>query len=656
MVENISAEYPGAQIVICADDDWTSKDKNNPGLTKALLAALDAPNSSPRPLVAVPEFGLNRRDKDTDFNDLADAFYGDDGRDRVRINVGNAALPEAVLLRLTEAKPDNALKHNEFLAKLKERHPSEFEALRKTMKTRGVRVGVFDDAVEDAEDDDDTEQAARRQSDLLVAIGMEAYLFNSGKDGEAWADIQVNGHRETWPVESSGFSRWLRNECYSRHRSVAGNDALKAAVATLEAKAVCDGPIHAVNLRVARGDDGSIWLDLCDETWRAVRVDRSGWKVVEQPDVRFTRARGMQPLPVPIAGGDIGMLRKHLNVTQDANDDNFILAVAWVLGCLKPECPYAVLHVFGEQGSAKTTFLRLLRLLVDPNVAPYRQPPHSTRDLFIAAGNARVLVYDNFSSIDGTLSDTLASLATGGAHSVRKLFKDKDEVFFEGGRPIAINGINSVITRPDLAERALFLRLKSISKKARKTEATVLSEFEKDCPKILGVLLNAVARGLAMAGVTTVDSPPRMADFALWVAACEGALWPAGSFMAAYHRNQIEAVHDTLADDCVATAVWEFMENKDDWEGTQKTLLGELAEIVGETTAKRKDWPKNPRTLRERLERSAPFLREVGIIVAWTLTRTSRGRVTWSSDASSRHLPKHRHDRHHRHRPMISMV
>jgi putative DNA primase/helicase len=57
-------KFPDLQIVVCADDDW--KSLNNPGLTKATEAA-----QAVGAYLAVPTFSGDRRDKDTDFNDMA---------------------------------------------------------------------------------------------------------------------------------------------------------------------------------------------------------------------------------------------------------------------------------------------------------------------------------------------------------------------------------------------------------------------------------------------------------------------------------------------------------------------------------------------------------------------------------------------------------
>ena len=151
----------------------------------------------------------------------------------------------------------------------------------------------------------------------------------------------------------------------------------------IEAKARFDAPEREVHVRVG-ALNGYLYLDLADETWRAVEIDASGWRVVENPPVRFRRAAGTQPLPTPIPGGSVKALRRFLNVRCDAD---FVLVVAWALACLRNRGPYPVLVLSGEQGSAKSTFSAMLRALLDPNIAPLRALPREDRDLFIAASN-----------------------------------------------------------------------------------------------------------------------------------------------------------------------------------------------------------------------------------------------------------------------------
>jgi hypothetical protein len=123
---------------------------------------------------------------------------------------------------------------------------------------------------------------------------------------------------------------------------------------------------------------------------------------------------------------------------------------------------------------------------------------------------------------------------------------------------------------------------------------------------------------------TRLERLPRMADFALWAAACETAFWPAGTFWTAYCGNRDEAVEDVIEADPVATAVRAMMQERQAWSGTATDLLNSLAPLGGERNAAKK-WPSNPRALSGRLRRAATFLRKVGIAI--TFDREAGGRV-----------------------------
>src|SRR5260221_11786230 len=215
--------------------------------------------------------------------------------------------------------------------------------------------------------------------------------------------------------------------------------------------------------------------------WRAVEIDPTGWRVNDIPPVRFRRAAGMQPLPMPVPGGSVETLRSFLNVKSGSH---FILVVAWALAVLRNRGPYPVLVLSGEQGSAKSTFTAILRALLDPNTAPLRALPREDRDLFIAARNGHVLAYDNVSALPAWISDTLCRLATGGGFAMRQLYTGQDEVLFDATRPVILNGIEDIVTRPDLADRALFLTLEPIPEERRRPPPGIWSSFEKEHPPI----------------------------------------------------------------------------------------------------------------------------------------------------------------------------
>jgi hypothetical protein len=238
-----------------------------------------------------------------------------------------------------------------------------------------------------------------------------------------------------------------------------------------------------------------------------------------------------------------------------------------------------------------------------------------------------VLAFDNVSGLPAWISDTLCRLATGGGFAVRQLYTDQDEVLFDAARPVILNGIEDIVTRPDLADRAVFLTLEPIPEERRRPEAELWAAFEAERPRILGVLLDAVVQGLRRLPETRLEKLPRMADFALWATACETALWPAGTFWSAYCGNRDEAVEGVIDADPIAAAVRAVMATRTEWTGTASDLLGALAEAAGERVAKSKTWPDSPRALAGRLRRAAAFLRKIGIEISFGREGRARTRT-----------------------------
>jgi hypothetical protein len=464
---------------------------------------------------------------------------------------------------------------------------------------------------------------------MLEDMALCEEVFHTAS-GVAFADLVVDGHRETWPIRSQRFRSWLRR-CYYRETGTApSGSAILSALDLLEARAQFDAPERAVNIRVAE-HAGHLYLDLADEHWRAVVIGPEGWRVVGCPPVRFRRSPGMLPLPVPDRGGSIDALHPYLNLS---NHDEFVLVIAWLLAALRPRGPYPLLAISGEQGSAKTALSKLLRALVDPNEAPVRALPREERELMIAANNGHVLAFDNLSGLPAWLSDALCRLASGGSFAVRRLFTDDEEVLFKAARPTLLNGIEDVVGRADLADRAIFLTLGAIEEKQRRPEAELWREFEIAQPSILGTLLDTVVHGLRAVGRVQLDRLPRMADFALWATACEAALWPAGTFARAYAANRRDALESIIEADPIATCVRAFMVNRTMWTGSASDLLRLFAENARDDIS-RAALVKNPRALAGRLRRAQTFLRTLGIEITFSRegrTGTRMIRVTTGAE------------------------
>ena len=188
-----------------------------------------------------------------------------------------------------------------------------------------------------------------KQADVLIGLANAAVLFHSpAPDCDALADIIINGHRETHRIRGQGFRQWLRHQFFRKTKTGANSDALQVATETIAAKATFEGDEHEVHCRIA-GQGDAIYIDLGDKDWKAIRVTNAGWDIIADLPVRFQRAPSMRPLPVPVRGGSIELLRRFCNVCESG----FTLFVAVLLAGLRPQSNYPVAVITGEQGTGR---------------------------------------------------------------------------------------------------------------------------------------------------------------------------------------------------------------------------------------------------------------------------------------------------------------
>ena len=478
----------------------------------------------------------------------------------------------------------------------------------------------------------------RRPSSGLVDLAAHAGIevFHT-EDGASYAAVEVDGHRETWPLRSEGFTLWLRRLHYGATEEGIGEEVLAEAVATLEAQALFDGEQRQVYRRVA-GLADRILIDLGDPDWRAIEVTPDGWSVIEDPDAHFVRDPTTLALPVPVHGGSIEEFREFANC---ADEGSWQRLVGSLVMCLNPQGPYPVIYPTGEQGSAKSTLSRLISSLVDPRTAPLLMGNPSTRALAVLASSVWLVGFDNVSKVSPALSDALCQLATGGGYRTRKLYTDGESFVLDLKRPVLLNAIGRVIERPDLLDRVALIELAPIPPEQRRTEADLEAAWKKARPRIFGALLDGVAVALARAGDVELEGFPRMADLARWGEAAGSAFgWLPGAFTAALEGSRQELLEGSADAHPEIAALLKFMEKKPEWTGSASELLEALRGVANESVVTSRVWPKQPATLSNRLIEHAPLLRTYGLEV--TRGREAGGkrerflRITEGRDAGTR--------------------
>jgi hypothetical protein len=504
----------------------------------------------------------------------------------------------------------------EALKLLRDRDRGTYETLRVSLKRAGVRLTAVDDALRAGGEHRDE----RTHADIFIEILQQADVFRMPGGADTFADVRSDGRRETLRLRSGAFKAWLTRAFFKAEARAPQTEALSGAINLAEARALdANATEREVFTRVAEMP-GRVYLDLGDATWRAVEVDAQGWRIVAEPPVRFKRSAGMLALPEPVHGGSIDALRQLVNIRAESD---FVLAVGWLLATLRGKGPYPVLAVEGEHGAAKSSAVEILRALVDPAKPMTRSQPRDDRDLSIAASNGYIVAIDNLSSLPAWISDAMCRLSTGSGYATRLLRTDSDELILDVARPVALNGIERLAQRQDLADRAIVIELVKIPSTERKTKLEVMTRLEQARPAILGALLDGVAEGLRRLPSVKLDRLPRLADFATWVTACEQAFWPEGTFMRAYDGNRESSLEAVIEADEVAERLLQLVAEDPTWSGSATALLNALRDLSPPVRDLR-SWPDTPAALSGRIKRAQPGLRELGLEIVWERKRAAR--------------------------------
>ena len=475
---------------------------------------------------------------------------------------------------------------------------------------RDCSVTVLDKLVRDELPGSDDDASAL---DELVTLARAQCQLHHDADRNAVAVIPMPSRREVWRVYSSGFEDWLRAAYWRAKEMGVPETTMKSALATLAAAGINDGDEIEVHVRAARCDDGYL-IDLADEQWQAIHVTPQGWRVVNESPVYFTRTPSMRSLPMPVptrmTHGDVGLLWQHTNVPTHSR----VMVLAWLLDCFRPDTPFPALELVGEQGSAKSTTQFVLRSLVDPNKVMLRGRPKTVEDVFVAAANNWLVSYENLSGLTPEQQDAFCTLATGCGFASRQLYTNGEEHVMETKRPVVLNGIAVVATRPDLIDRVIHVDLPTIPADARRDDADTYAGWERDQSKVFAGLLDLFSAALAILPTVKLTQKQRMADYErLGEAVARAMGFAAGEFQQQYAELVRAGIDRALESNAVAQALDKYLAERVlpiNWQGT----AGQLYDLLNtHSIPDRSSWPRSPKGLSDQLRRIAPAYRAKGI-------------------------------------------
>lgn len=428
----------------------------------------------------------------------------------------------------------------------------------------------------------------------------EAYLAENG-DG-----------RRILKLDSEQFTKWLFRKHWLNEEQPLPRDADRQVVQTLSAFACIDGAEHELYVRTAKAKDGSkLYYDLANGS--IVEITESGWNVVSTPEIKFRRLQ-QQAQVIPETDGVLGLLRNYVNV---ASEEDWLLFMVFTVAAFIPGFPHAMLVLHGPQGAGKTTPMKVIKQLVDPSVMQGMMLPETEVEFVQLASHNAFLFFDNLSSMKVKMSDALARAVTGDTFAKRKLYSNNELVVFKIQNPMAVNGINQVIVKPDLLERSILIELQRISQEARISEDEFWSAFEHDKPQLLGAIFDVLSKAMAIYPTVSTENLPRMADFSRWgCAIAQAAGYEQKEFLDAYESNVALQNGEALEASPLAKAVIRLLDETEDgiWQGSPETLFHTLNKRADTIDFKSNPfWPKSPEVVTKRLKDVQVNLENVGI-------------------------------------------
>jgi hypothetical protein len=504
------------------------------------------------------------------------------------------------------------------------------------------------------EEGDEEERISLPQK--LVELALNNCMLFKDEFGIPHTLVKIDDYYDVLPVETTKFKRYISKLYYDANEGkIAYPEAVKTAVAQLEAKAEFEGKIIPLHLRVAWSNPNTkdvIYYDLSDPKRRCVKITDNNWNIVDnQIEVLFRRYRHLSPQIEPIkvlsniddidnTDNNSKTLDKFIDLLNIKDDDNKLLLKCYIISLFIPDVPKPILMLHGEQGSAKSTLQELIKMVVDPNSIKTLTFPRDSNDFIQQLSHNYVAVYDNISDIKEWISDLLCRAVTGSSFSKRALWTNDDDFYYNFKRVVGLNGINLGATKADLLDRGLIIQLERIPKTNRKKVEEIWKEFEELKPKLLGYIFDVLVKVLQFKNnnpaFSLQGSLNRMADWEEYgeiISRCIGNT--EGEFQQVYQENIGIQIDEAIAASPLSLAVVElmkaFMKDKIDeetgeltdlntkleWKGTPTKLSEELNNIaigiLNININKIKSWPKSPNYLSRRLNEVKTNLREKGI-------------------------------------------
>ena len=456
----------------------------------------------------------------------------------------------------------------------------------------------------------------------------ENTIFFLDQYGKPFVHLQNIDHFENWPIESNIFRAFLTSWLKTAGISLSSEKIRSLQFLCQAAAYESNQKIELWNRYCRKNDE--IYLDLGKPDWSILKISKNSIETLPSDVIMFRRYAAMAEMPIDLSG-EKEDLENYLNLVNLKNEDpekereNKLLYSVLLGTMMIPGFPHPIILVNGPQGSAKSSFSRSIRIIIDPSAVPLLSIPNKIENLVQTLSHNYAAFFDNVDAISDDYSDVFCRASTGEGIIKRQLYSDEEDIIFRYQRCVLLNGINISTTRSDFIDRSIQFELETIGPTQRKTENEIIQELENLTPKVGGYLVKMIQKALIIHQYISkqlIGRLPRMADFAIWGEAVSRALgYQPLEFFNAYTARISDLSKSVISENVVAQELIDYLrENKTfseekSLEITPSDLFNILVERIKARGADPKAlrFPGNASHLSRKLNLLKPNLEAIGI-------------------------------------------
>lgn len=440
---------------------------------------------------------------------------------------------------------------------------------------------------------------------------VQHYHFVSDNKGRYYA---CRSSFQAVPVDSAEYNELLNSICVNELGMMMSSSTLTTVKDSLLPIIKAHSSPALVGIRSVY-HNGVYYYRLNDTTVLQIAGGNFYSGVPADAGVYFAGSRTFQDQVMPDFDSPATALPELVKAVFNVDPEEMLRYLAHLCCFFMPHISVPLLVLNGGHGTAKSTAAKMIMDLVDPSTVDVTAMPKDEQGLTALLAGKYIVGLDNIGKLSRKESDKLCIACTGGYDPQRQYYTNADLLSVPLKCNIILNGIGTLVTRPDLAERSNVIYCNKV--KGNLPDRQVWAEFESVKPKILGAIFNTIRLGLPM--VDTVlegyTPLPRMAGFAEHGAAFIQAMGlDPIQFVKEYSAACSAFIGDSAEQDEFYSLIKEFLVNRSGYyQGTAQKLLEDLQNYAG---CKRLPFEKmSPSSLSRRLNESKDDLNKMDVAV-----------------------------------------